>query len=194
MQAGRKKRLVLFASGSGTNVEAIATSFQDHPDISISAVLTNKRDAKVIDRCNRLNISALYFNKAAFYHSDTVLEILRCLDPDLIVLAGFLWKIPETIVLEFPQKIINIHPALLPKFGGKGMYGMHVHQAVLKAGEKETGITIHYVNEAYDEGRIILQARLPILSDDTPETIAEKVHELEYKHYSKVIANELLGT
>ena len=194
MQAGRKKRLVLFASGSGTNVEAIATSFQDHPDISISAVLTNKRDAKVIDRCNRLNISALYFNKAAFYRSDTVLEILRCLDPDLIVLAGFLWKIPETIVLEFPQKIINIHPALLPKFGGKGMYGMHVHQAVLKAGEKETGITIHYVNEAYDEGRIILQARLPILSDDTPETIAEKVHELEYEHYSKVIENELLGT
>ena len=191
MQAGRKKRLVLFASGSGTNVEAIAASFENHPDISISTVLTNKRDAKVIDRCNRLNISVLYFNKTAFYRSDTVLELLRCLNPDLIVLAGFLWKIPERIVSEFPQKIINIHPALLPKFGGKGMYGMHVHQAVLEAGEKESGITIHYVNEAYDEGRVILQARIPVAADDTPETLAKKVHELEYKHYSKVIENEL---
>lgn len=194
MQAGRKKRLVLFASGSGTNVEAIATSFQDHPDISISAVLTNKRDAKVIDRCNRLNISALYFNKTAFYRSETVLELLRCLDPDLIVLAGFLWKIPEQIVVEFPEKIINIHPALLPKFGGKGMYGMRVHQAVLDAGAKESGITIHYVNEAYDEGKIILQARVPVAADDTPETLAKKVHQLEYEHYSKVIENELLGS
>ena len=191
MQAGRRKKLVLFASGSGTNVEAIANYFQDHPDVSISAVLTNKRDAKVIDRCNRLNISALYFNKWAFYRSDTVLEILRTLQPDLIVLAGFLWKVPEFIVKEFEGRIINIHPALLPKYGGKGMYGMHVHKAVKTSGDDKTGITIHYVNERYDEGAVIRQAQIPINSEDSAEDIAKKVHQLEYEHYPEVI-QELL--
>lgn len=191
MQAGSRKKLVLFASGSGTNVEAIANYFQDHPDVSISAVLTNKRDAKVIDRCNRLNISVLYFNKWAFYRSDTVLEILRRLNPDLIVLAGFMWKVPDTIVQDFKDRIINIHPALLPKYGGKGMYGMHVHNAVKNAGDTETGITIHYVNEAYDEGAIIRQAQIPVLSEDSAEDIAKKVHQLEYQHYPEVI-KELL--
>lgn len=191
MQAGSRKKLVLFASGSGTNVEAIANYFQDHPDVSISAVLTNKRDAKVIDRCNRLNISVLYFNKWAFYRSDTVLEILRRLNPDLIVLAGFMWKVPDTVVQEFEGRIINIHPALLPKYGGKGMYGMHVHNAVKNAGDTETGITIHYVNEAYDEGAIIRQARIPVLPEDSAEDIAKKVHQLEYQHYPEVI-KELL--
>ena len=192
MQAGRKKRLVLFASGSGTNVEAIATSFKDHPAITVSGVLTNKRDAKVLDRCNRLNISGIYFNKHAFSGSDVVLKLLQSLEPDLIVLAGFLWKIPESIVTAFPNKIINIHPALLPKYGGKGMYGMHVHKAVLDAGDTESGISIHYVNEAYDEGNIILQARIPISADETPESLAKKVHELEYAHYSKVIEDIVL--
>jgi len=191
MQAGSRKKLVLFASGSGTNVEAIANYFQDHPDVSISAVLTNKRDAKVIDRCNRLNISALVFNKWAFYRSDTVLEILRKLNPDLIVLAGFMWKVPDTIVQEFEDRIINIHPALLPKYGGKGMYGMHVHNAVKNAGDTQTGITIHYVNEVYDEGAIIRQVQIPVLPEDSSEDIAKKVHQLEYQHYPEVI-KELL--
>ncbi len=191
MQAGSKKKLVLFASGSGTNVEAIVNYFQDHPDVSISAVLTNKRDAKVIDRCNRLNISALCFNKWAFYRSDTILEILRKLQPDLIVLAGFMWKVPEAIVQEFEGRIINIHPALLPKYGGKGMYGMHVHKAVKDSGDKQTGITIHYVNEAYDEGAIIRQAQIPVRPEDSAEDIAKKVHQLEYQYYPEVI-QELL--
>jgi len=191
MQAGSRKKLVLFASGSGTNVEAIANYFHDHPGVSISVVLTNKRDAKVIDRCNRLNISALYFNKWAFYQSDTVLEILKKLQPDLIVLAGFLWKVPESIVQEFKGRIINIHPALLPKYGGKGMYGMHVHKAVKASGDENTGITIHYVNERYDEGAIIRQAQIPIHPEDSAEDIAKKVHQLEYQHYPDVI-RELL--
>lgn len=192
MQAGRKKRLVLFASGSGTNVEAIATYFQDQPAITVSAVLTNKRDAKVLDRCNRLNLSAFFFNKTAFYDSTAVLELLRSLDPDLIVLAGFLWKVPEAIVAAFPNKIINIHPALLPKYGGKGMYGRYVHQAVLDAGESESGITIHYVNEAYDEGHIIMQAQVPVSPVDTPESLARKVHQLEHAHYPRVIEKLVL--
>ena len=192
MQAGSKKKLVLFASGSGTNVEAIVNYFQDHPDVSISAVLTNKRDAKVIDRCNRLNISVLYFNKWAFYRSDTVLEILRKLNPDLIVLAGFMWKVPKSIVQAFEGRILNIHPALLPKYGGKGMYGMHVHTAVKDSGDKQTGITIHYVNEAYDEGAIIRQAQVAVSPQDSAEDIAKKVHQLEYQHYPEVI-RELLN-
>ena len=192
MQAGQKKRLVLFASGSGTNVEAIATTFKDHPAITVTTVLTNKRDAKVIDRCNRMKISALYFNKTAFAHSNVVLELLKSLDPDLIVLAGFLWKVPGPIVAAFRNKIINIHPALLPKYGGKGMYGMHVHKAVLESGDPESGITIHYVNEAYDEGDIIKQARVSIAPDDTPESLAHKVQQLEYAHYAKVIEEIVL--
>ncbi|NNE03083.1 MAG: phosphoribosylglycinamide formyltransferase [Eudoraea sp.] len=191
MQAGPKKNLVLFASGSGTNVEAIANYFQDHPDIRVSTVLTNKRNAKVIDRCNRLNISALTFNKWAFYQSETVLKVLKILNPDLIVLAGFLWKVPEVIVREFKGRIINIHPALLPKYGGKGMYGIHVHEAVRASGDEHTGITIHYVNEAYDEGAIIRQVKIPVRPEDSPEDIAKNVHQLEYQHFSEVI-QELL--
>ena len=133
----------------------------------------------------------MYFNKWAFYRSDTVLEILRTLQPDLIVLAGFLWKVPESIVKEFEGRIINIHPALLPKYGGKGMYGMHVHKAVKTSGDDKTGITIHYVNERYDEGAVIRQAQIPISSEDNAEDIAKKVHQLEYQHYPEVI-QELL--
>ena len=132
------KRIVLFASGSGSNVENIARYFKGHPQVSISCVLTNKRNAYVIDRCNALNISILYFNKHSFYSSSLVLDVLKCIDPDVIVLAGFLWKIPEVLVQEFPNRIINVHPALLPKYGGKGMYGAHVHKAVLENKEKET--------------------------------------------------------
>ena len=187
------KRIVLFASGSGSNVENIVNYFSDKSPITVTAVLTNKRDAKVIDRCNRLNTSCLYFNKQAFSRSNCVLDILRSINPDLIVLAGFLWKIPENLIEAFPNKIINIHPALLPKYGGKGMYGMNVHMAVKENKESETGITIHYVNCDYDEGAIIHQAKTTIAANDTPEQIAEKVHELEYEHFPRVIEKLLIN-
>lgn len=185
------KRIVLFASGSGSNVENIARYFEGHPKVSISCVLTNKRNAYVIDRCNALNINILYFNKHSFYGSSLVLDVLKCLHPDVIVLAGFLWKIPEVLVKEFPNKIINVHPALLPKYGGKGMYGPHVHQSVKENKEQETGITIHYVNEYYDEGAVIKQYRTSLEPDDSVETITRKVHELEHTYFPKVI-EELL--
>ena len=187
------KSIVLFASGSGSNVENIVHYFDANPDVSISCVLSNKRDAKVFERCNRLNINALYFNKHSFYNSDCVLNVLKSLSPDLIVLAGFLWKIPDNLINSYPHKIINIHPALLPKYGGKGMYGMHVHESVKDNNESETGITIHYVNENYDEGAIIKQAKVSLNPNDTPEIIAEKVHQLEYEHFPKVIEQVLMG-
>ena len=181
------KKIVLFASGSGSNVEAIAEYFRDHPGVEIAAVLTNKKDAPVLERCERLGIASFYFNKKALYDSGLVADILNSIQPDLVVLAGFLWKVPEKLIGEFPDSIINIHPALLPKFGGKGMYGMHVHRAVKESGEKESGITIHYVNPHYDEGQIIFQARVALEKNDTPEDIAEKVRKLEHHHYPRTI-------
>ncbi len=181
------KRIVLFASGSGSNVENIVNYFQEKPNVTIAMVLTNKRDAKVLDRCNRLNISSLCFNKQAYSTSDTVLNLIKDANPDLIVLAGFLWKIPEKYVKSFPNKIINIHPALLPKYGGKGMYGDNVHKAVKENKESETGITIHFVNENYDEGAIIEQQKVTISPKDTHQEIAQKVHHLEYEYFPKVI-------
>ena len=187
------KRIVLFASGSGSNVENISQYFIKNKEVSIDIVFTNKSDAKVIDRCNRLNISALYFNKTAFYETDCVLDILKSSNPDLIILAGFLWKIPEKLIKNFPNKIINIHPALLPKYGGKGMYGMHVHNAIKANNEQETGITIHFVNENYDEGAIIKQVKTKISPEDSPNDIANKVHKLEYEYFPKVIDELLHG-
>ncbi|NNG09934.1 MAG: phosphoribosylglycinamide formyltransferase [Arenibacter sp.] len=187
------KSIVLFASGSGSNVENIVKYFQNKADVSIDCVLTNKKEAKVLERCDRLNINALYFNKHSFYKSDCVLNVLESLNPDLIVLAGFLWKIPQSLIHNFPNKIINIHPALLPKYGGKGMYGMHVHEAVKLNKEEETGITIHYVNENYDEGAIIKQAKVALTTSDSPSEIAEKVHQLEYEFFPKVIEQVLMG-
>ncbi|GMN06671.1 phosphoribosylglycinamide formyltransferase [Croceitalea sp. MTPC5] len=181
------KRIVLLASGSGSNVENINTHFKENTGVSISCVLTNRKNAGVLDRCLRLGIPAIHFNKIAFKDTDTVLRFLRSLEPDLVVLAGFLWKIPEDIIAAFPNKIINIHPALLPKYGGKGMYGHHVHEAVKANNEKESGITIHYVNKNYDEGAIIHQAKTTILKTDTVERIAEKIHGLEFEHFPKVI-------
>lgn len=181
------KRIILLASGSGSNVENIANYFRDNPKVSIAAVFTNKRDAQVVDRCNRLKINALYFNGQSFSKSDCLLDIIKSMDPDLIVLAGFLLKIPENFVKSFPNKIVNIHPALLPKHGGKGMYGMHVHNAVKKNKETETGVTIHYVTKNYDEGAIIFQAKTAVSSSDSAEAIAQKVHQLEYEHFPRVI-------
>ncbi len=186
------KRIVLFASGSGSNVENIVRYFEDNEHITVAAVFTNKSDAKVIERCKRLNVSALYFNKAAFLEKGCLLEVLKGIRPDLIVLAGFLLKVPQHLITYFPNKIINIHPALLPKYGGKGMYGSHVHQAVKENREAETGITIHYVNENYDEGAIIHQAKTALTPLDGVVDIARKVHELEFEHFPRVIEQLLI--
>ncbi|MGX1927898.1 phosphoribosylglycinamide formyltransferase [Flagellimonas sp. 2504JD4-2] len=181
------KRVVILASGSGSNAENIISYFQGSNNVEVTAVLTNKKTAKVLERCERLAVPAFYFNKQAFSGSDSIIRLLKGLSPDLIVLAGFLWKIPSRLVAAFPNKIINIHPALLPKYGGKGMYGARVHEAVKENSETETGITIHYVNENYDEGAIIFQAKTTIDPNDSTDAIAAKVHRLEYEHFPKVI-------
>lgn len=181
------KRIVIFASGSGSNAENLIKYFQDKDIGSVIMVLTNNPHAKVLDRCKHLKVSALSFNRIAFSQSNDVLNILKTAQPDLIVLAGFLWKFPESILHEFPNKVINIHPALLPKYGGKGMYGNFVHNAVVANKELETGISIHYVNEHYDEGATIFQVKCEVTSSDTAETIAAKIHELEMEHFPKVV-------
>ncbi len=181
------KRIVIFASGSGTNAENLIKFFHNRDNASVIQVLTNNPHAKVLDRCKTLQVSALSFNRVAFTKTDDVLNILKASRPDLIVLAGFLWKFPENILNMFPNKVINVHPALLPKYGGKGMYGMHVHEAIVANNEKETGITIHYVNEHYDEGTIIFQAKCEVTSTDTAEDVATKIHELEMEHFPKVV-------
>ncbi|WP_303316779.1 phosphoribosylglycinamide formyltransferase [Flavivirga abyssicola] len=180
-------RIVIFASGSGTNAENLVKFFHNSDNASVIQVLTNNPRAKVLDRAKNLKVSALSFNRIAFTKTNDVLNILKASQPDLIVLAGFLWKFPELILKEFPNKVINIHPALLPKYGGKGMYGMNVHKAVVANNEAETGITIHYVNENYDEGAIIFQSKCHVSPSDTAEDVAEKIHELEMEHFPKVI-------
>ncbi len=185
------KRIVIFASGSGSNAENIISFFSEKSQAEVVAVLTNKSAAVVLERCDRLGVPGFYFNKPAFRESDAVLRLLKGLDADLIVLAGFLWKVPTHLIEAFPNKIINIHPALLPKYGGKGMYGDRVHQAVKDNKETETGITIHYVNENYDEGAIIFQAKTKVEASDTPESIAQKIHQLEYEHFPQVIEKVL---
>ncbi|TYA60144.1 phosphoribosylglycinamide formyltransferase [Formosa maritima] len=181
------KRIVIFASGSGTNAENLIKFFHNRDHASVIQVLTNNPHAKVLDRAKKLNVSALSFNKIAFTKTKDVLNLLKSNNPDLIILAGFLWKFPEFILKEFPNKVINIHPALLPKYGGKGMYGHFVHEAVVANKEVETGITIHFVNENYDEGAIIFQATCEVSHTDTAENVAAKIHELEMEHFPKVV-------
>ncbi len=180
------KKIALFASGSGTNVENIVHYFADKKEVIFPFVISNKADAIVHERAKKLNIPSYTFKKSEF-EDGTVLEFLRKNGIDLIVLAGFLLKVPEVLIRAYPDRIINIHPALLPRFGGKGMYGIRVHEAVVAAGEKQSGITIHYVNENYDEGRIIFQGKCDILPTDTPEDVAGKVHALEYRYFPEVI-------
>ncbi|WP_282135006.1 phosphoribosylglycinamide formyltransferase [Seonamhaeicola maritimus] len=187
------KRVVIFASGSGSNAENLIKFFQNSDNVSVIQVLTNNPHAKVLDRAKRLKVSALSFNRVAFTKTDDVLNLLKISNPDLIILAGFLWKFPENILAEFPNKVINVHPALLPKFGGKGMYGMHVHNAVVENKEPETGITIHYVNENYDEGATIFQAKCDVLPTDSANDVAAKIHELEMEHFPKVVDKLLNG-
>ncbi|SHI73310.1 phosphoribosylglycinamide formyltransferase [Algibacter luteus] len=187
------KRIVIFASGSGTNAENLIKFFHNSDNASVIQVLSNNPHAKVLERAKKLKVSALSFNKIALSETDDVLNILRAAKPDLIILAGFLWKFPDHILSEFPNKVINVHPALLPKYGGKGMYGMHVHNAVVANNETETGITIHYVNEHYDEGAIIFQAKCQVEKTDSAEDVAAKIHELEMEHFPKVVSKLLLG-
>ena len=180
------KRIVLFASGSGSNVENIIRYFQNSNELEFPFVISNRPDAFVHERAKQLNIPSYVFKKNDFENGE-VLNFLMSKNIDLIVLAGFLLKIPENLLKAYPDRIINIHPALLPKFGGKGMYGSLVHEAVVAAGEKESGITIHYVNENYDEGQIIFQAKCPVSPADSPDDVAAKVHALEYEHFPRVI-------
>ena len=187
------KRLALFASGNGSNVQRIAEYFKDNPHVEISAVFTNNPNAGVLKRCSVLGLTAVIFNKNDFYNSTKIVDMVKAFDVDLIVLAGFLLLVPENFIKEFKNRIINIHPALLPKYGGKGMYGHHVHEAVIKNNEKKSGITIHYVNEHYDEGQTIFQAEVVIDKGETPESLAEKIHELEYKYFPVVIEKLLFG-
>ena len=180
------KNIALFASGSGTNVENIIRYFQDDKRIHFPFIISNKPDAYVHERAKKLDIPSFYYKKESFENGE-VLSFLLENKIDFIVLAGFLLKVPLNIIRAYPDKIINIHPALLPKFGGKGMYGSHVHEAVVAGRETETGITIHYVNENYDEGRIIFQAKCKVLPTDTPEDVAARVHELEYRYFPEII-------
>lgn len=185
-----KKRIILFASGNGSNAVNICQYFEHVQNIDVTEVYTNNSKARVINKLTFFGIKTNVFNKVAFTDGELLSEI-KSKKPSLIVLAGFLWKIGSDWVKEFSNKIINIHPALLPKYGGKGMYGTHVHQAVKENHETETGITIHYVNEAYDEGEVIFQAKVTIENEDSIEIIASKVHELEQANFPKVIQNLL---
>jgi len=182
-----KKRIAIFASGSGSNAQKIMEHFKKHNDAEVAIVLTNNPDAFVLQRADNFEIPTHIFNRQEFYKSEAVVTLLKSLEVDLIVLAGFLWLIPENLLKAFPNKIINIHPALLPKYGGKGMYGDHVHKSILENAEEESGITIHFVNECFDEGEIIHQSRFKIEKGDDLKMIKFKGQQLEHLHYPKVI-------
>jgi phosphoribosylglycinamide formyltransferase-1 len=184
-------KIVVFASGSGSNAENIINYFASTKTATVTKVLCNNKKAKVFERCERLNVACNYFSRSDFYNAETILNILKT-EADYIVLAGFLWKVPENIIEAFPKKIINIHPALLPNYGGKGMYGMNVHKAIRANNETETGITIHFVNENYDEGATIFQAKTEVTPEDSPEDIAHKIHLLEQRYFPKVIEETIL--
>lgn len=187
------KNIAVFASGSGTNAQNLIEYFQSHPSIRVKLVVCNKPDAGVIERAKKLNVPVSLINKNELVSGEVLLSTLKQNQIDTIVLAGFLLLIPTYLVQEFPDRIINIHPALLPKFGGKGMYGAKVHESVIAQSEIESGITIHLVNERYDEGAILFQAKCELASDETPDSLSQKIHALEYKHYPKVIENYLLN-
>jgi phosphoribosylglycinamide formyltransferase-1 len=184
-----KKRIAIFASGSGSNAQKLMEHFKDSTEAEIVLVLTNNPDAYVIQRADNFEIPVHIFDRNEFYKTEQILDLLQDLGIDLIVLAGFLWLIPENLIKRYPNRIINIHPAILPKFGGKGMYGDHVHHAVVAAQEPEGGITIHYVNEKYDEGEYIFQAKYKIDKGDNLEMIKFKGQQLEHLHYPKIVEN-----
>lgn len=182
-----KSKIAIFASGSGTNAEEIMKYFQNHPAAEVVLLLSNKPEAFALERAKKFNIPTLTFDRNQWRESEIVLSWLQEKQVTHVVLAGFLWLIPAYLIKAYPNQIINIHPALLPKYGGKGMYGMKVHEAVRAANETESGITIHAVNEHYDEGEIILQAKCSVAPTDSPQDIANKIHKLEYEHFPKAI-------
>jgi phosphoribosylglycinamide formyltransferase-1 len=188
------RKIAIFASGSGTNAENIIRYFNFGNLARVDLVLTNNRNAYVIDRAKQLMVDYRVFDRQTFSQTDDILNLLKSKGIDLVVLAGFLWLVPENLLKAFPGRIINIHPALLPKYGGKGMYGHIVHESVIRSGDKESGITIHYVNEKYDEGAIIFQAKCDVIPGCSADELADRIHELEYRHYPKVIEKILLDT
>jgi phosphoribosylglycinamide formyltransferase 1 len=183
--------IAIFASGNGTNAERIIEYFSGKPDVKVSLVLSNKKNAFVLQRAQKLNVPSFVFSAKELTETDTVENKLKEFNIDFIVLAGFLLMVPVSLIKKFPDKIVNIHPALLPKYGGKGMYGEYVHHAVIANGEIESGISIHFVNEKYDEGNIIFQTRCDVLKNDTSETLASRIHELEHKYYPLIIEKVL---
>lgn len=185
------KRILLFASGGGSNVEAILNYFSTKEGFVFPAIVTNNANAGVISKAETRSMDVMLVNRSIFY-SPTFLDLLDSYNPDLLVLAGFLWKLPEYLVKSYENKILNIHPSLLPKYGGKGMYGHHVHEAVIENKEKESGITIHLVNEHYDDGKILLQKTLEVLKGETAERLASRVLSLEHEWYPKVIESYLM--
>lgn len=186
-----KKRIAIFASGSGSNAQKIMEHFKRNAEAEVVLILTNNPQAYVLQRADNFEIPSHIFTRKEFYESDDVIRLLKNLQVDLIVLAGFLWLVPQSVLRAFPNKIINLHPALLPKFGGKGMYGDHVHQAVLATGEEESGITIHFASENFDEGEIIHQSKFKIEPGDNLEVIKFKGQQLEHQHFPKVIESLL---
>lgn len=186
------KHIAIFASGGGSNAAKIIEYFKQSPEISVKLIVCNKPHAGVLAKAETYGVDTLMIDRHSFYEGQSILDELDKCDIDLIVLAGFLWLVPEYLVHAYDQRIVNIHPALLPNYGGKGMYGHHVHKAVKAAGDKQSGMTIHYVSGAYDEGSIILQRRCALHPDDTPEDIAKKVLKLEHRYYPIVI-EDLLG-
>jgi phosphoribosylglycinamide formyltransferase-1 len=187
------KRLAIFASGSGTNMQRIAEYFSDNKSVEISIVVCNKPGAGVIHRADNLHIPVIMIDRDGFYQTDTLTKTLIEKEIDLIVLAGFLWLIPDHLLRAFQHRILNIHPALLPKYGGKGMFGEKVHQAVVAAAEIKSGITIHHVNEKYDDGAIIFQQEFLLEPNETPESLAARIHLLEYRYFPEVIEKILLS-
>jgi phosphoribosylglycinamide formyltransferase 1 len=186
------EKIAIFASGSGTNAQQIIEYFQASQVIRVALVLSNNPRAFVLERAHKLGVPSEAFSRSDFYETNNVLDLLRNHQVSYIVLAGFLWLVPVNILQTYPGKILNIHPALLPKYGGKGMFGNKVHQAVIDSGETESGISVHTVNEKYDEGKILFQARCKIEKGETPESLAIKVHALEHKHYPRVIEEVVL--
>ena len=184
--------MAILASGAGSNAERIMAHFENHPSVSVKLVLSSKKTAGVLQKAENFGIETLILDKERFMTSDTYIQTFQREQIDILILAGFLWKVPPNLVAAFPERIINIHPALLPKYGGKGMYGTFVHEAVIKAGEKESGITIHLVDEAYDHGKHLFQTTCPVEQTDTPDLLAGKIHSLEHQYFAKTIEAYIL--
>ena len=188
-----QKNIAIFASGSGTNAENIIRHFQGNKDVNVALVVSNKPDAYVLVRAANLHVPSLTLTREEFAQGERLAALMKERGINFIVLAGFLLRVPEALIEAYPGRIVNIHPALLPKYGGKGMYGDRVHRAVVEAGERESGITIHLIDEQYDRGTTVFQAKCPVLPGDTPDDVAHKVHALEYAHYPEVIERLVAG-